>query len=106
MAYVQNLAAHEAGFRVDVTGNSEYAGSGRRIKNANRAMLKLIALSRHFKAGAAPLTAHELHAKAIVLAGMYGLCNDERLDPIEMAYVRMFAGEVSDFLAANHKVPE
>jgi len=48
-------------------------------------MLKLIALSPHCKAGAAPLTAHELHAKAIVLAGMYGLRNVEQLDPIEIA---------------------
>jgi hypothetical protein len=37
---------------------------------------------------------------------MYGLRGDEQLDPIETAYVRMFAGEVSDFLAANHKAPE
>jgi hypothetical protein len=37
---------------------------------------------------------------------MYVLRMDEQLDPIEMAYVRMFDGEVSDFLVANHQVPE
>jgi hypothetical protein len=31
---------------------------------------------------------------------------DEQPDPIEMAYVWMFAGEVSDFLVANHQVTE
>jgi len=32
VTYVQNLAAHDAGVRVDGTGNSEYAGKGRQIK--------------------------------------------------------------------------
>jgi hypothetical protein len=36
-----------------------------------------------------------------VLAAMYGLRKDEAPDEIEMAYIRFFAGEVSDFLAAN-----
>jgi hypothetical protein len=55
--------------------------------------------------GAAPLTALELYAKAGVLAAMYGLRNHETPDEIEAAYIRFFAGEVSDFLAANCAVP-
>jgi hypothetical protein len=37
---------------------------------------------------------------------MYGLRRDEQPDETEMAYIRFFAGEVSDFVAANHQVPE
>jgi hypothetical protein len=37
---------------------------------------------------------------------MYGVRKDEQLSEIELAYVRFFAGEVSDFLAANHEVPK
>jgi hypothetical protein len=47
----------------------------------------------------------ELHAKAGMLAAMYGLRRGEQLDGIEQAYIRFFAGEVSDFLAANPSVP-
>jgi hypothetical protein len=32
---------------------------------------------------------------------MYGLRNGEQPDATEMAYIRFFAGEVTDFLAAN-----
>jgi hypothetical protein len=99
--YVQALAAYDAGFSVDRTGNSRYAGKGRQIKNASRAISKLIGLSPHCRAGAAPLSALELHAKAGVLATMYGLRNGEQPDATEMAYIRFFAGEVIDFLAAN-----
>ena len=102
--YVQCLAAYDAGFSVDHTGNSDYAGKGRQISKARRAMSKLIGLSPHCRAGAEPLTALELHAKAGVLAAMYGLRNDEQPDHIEQIYIRFFAGEVSDFLAMSHEV--
>ena len=68
-------------------------------------MIKLIGLSPYAKAGATPLTAFELYAKAEVLAKMYGLDSNEAPDAFELAYIRFFAGEVSDFLAANHAVP-
>ena len=103
--YVQCLAAYDAGLSVDSTGDSEYAGNGRQISKAKRAMTKLIGLGPHAREGASPLSVLELHAKAAVLAKMYGLRNHEDLDQIEQAYVRFFAGEVSDFLAANHAVP-
>jgi hypothetical protein len=103
--YVQSLAAYDAGFSVDRTGNSDYAGDGSHIRKARAAMIKLIGISPHCTAGAPPLTASELHAKAGVLVAMYGLRKDEGPDEIEMAYIRFFAGEVSDFLAANHEAP-
>jgi hypothetical protein len=71
--YVQHIAAYDAGFTVDLTGNSEHCGKGGPIKKARRAMMKLIGLSPHTTAGAAPLSAVELYAKAGVLAAMYGL---------------------------------
>jgi hypothetical protein len=103
--YVQHLAAYDAGFSVDLTGDAEYCGKGGQIKKARCAMCKLIGLSPHKTPGTASLTALELYAKAGVLAAMYGLRKDEGPDEIEMAYIRFFAGEVSDFLAANHEVP-
>jgi hypothetical protein len=36
---------------------------------------------------------------------MYGLRNHEQPDKIEQTYIRFFAGEVSDFLAANRTEP-
>ena len=102
--YVQCLAAYDAGFRVDHTGDADYAGKGRQISKARRAMAKLVGLSPYLRTGAAPLTALELHAKAGVLAAMYGLRNQEQPDKIEQAYIRFFAGEVSDFLAAHQAV--
>jgi hypothetical protein len=102
--YVQQLAAYDAGFKVDHTDDSDHASKGGQIKKARRAMLRLIGLSPHQRAGAAPLTSLELHAKAGVLAAMYGLQRSECPDAIEKAYIRFFASEVSDFLAANHEV--
>jgi hypothetical protein len=101
--YVQHLAAYDAGFRVDRTGDADYCGKGGHIKKARRAMCKLIGLSPH--PGSAPLTSLELYAKAGVLAAMYGLRKDENPDEIESAYIRFFAVEVSDFLTVNCEVP-
>jgi hypothetical protein len=36
---------------------------------------------------------------------MYGLRKHEEPDAVEIAYIRVFAGEVSDFLASNHATP-
>lgn len=99
---VQQLAAYDAGFKVDHTEDSDIAGKGGQIKKARRAMLKLIGLQSLSNAGAKPISAIELHAKAGVLAAMYGLQNHECPDETERTYIRFFAEEVSDFLAANH----
>jgi hypothetical protein len=45
--YVQQLAAYDAGFDVDRTGDSDFASKGGQIKKARRAMCKLIGLSPH-----------------------------------------------------------
>jgi hypothetical protein len=105
--YAQHLAAYDAGFSVDHTGDAEYCGKGGHIKKARRAMCKLIGLSPHLSPHKRPgtvLTPLELHAKASVLAAMYGMRKHEHPDEIETAYIRFFAGEVSDFLTANHEV--
>ena len=99
--YVQQLASYQAGFKADGTGDFQYAAAGREIAKARRAMIRLIAISPHKTPGASPLTAVELKAKAAVLEAMYGLQKDEEPDEIELAYIRFFAGEVSDFLTSQ-----
>jgi hypothetical protein len=101
VTYVQNLAAYDAGFNVDKTGDFEHCARGNQIGRARKAMAKLIGLSPHMREGTPPLTALELHAKASVLAAMYGLRKNEEPDEIETAYIRFFAGEVQDFLASQ-----
>ena len=103
--YVQQMAAYDAGFNVDHTGDCDYATKGSHFRKARRAMFKLIGLSPHLTAGAPPLTSLELHAKAGVLVAMFGLRNGATPDADERAYIRFFAGEVSDFLAANPTQP-
>jgi hypothetical protein len=88
--YVQCLAAYDAGFSIDVSGNSDYAGKGDHLESAKRAMVKLLGLSPHARAGAAPLTPAELFSKAAVLAAMIGLRKDHEPDHIETAYIRFF----------------
>ena len=100
--YVQQLAAYDAGFKVDHTGDCDHASKGRQIKKARRALFKLICLSPHMRSGAPPLTSLKLHAKVGVVAAMYGLRKGEHPSDDEQTYIRFFAGEVSDFLAANH----
>lgn len=97
--YAQALGAYYAGYKVDASGDSRYAGRGNEIKSAQRAMVKLNTFSR--TEGAPPLTAQELYAKAGVLAAMYGLQKDEEPNEDERTYVRFFADEVMACLAAN-----
>jgi hypothetical protein len=47
-----------------------------------------------------------LFAKAGVFAAMYGLQKDAEPTDDERIYIRFFAGEVLDFLAAYHQVGE
>jgi hypothetical protein len=101
--YVQSLAAYDAGFSIDVSGDSDYAGKGDHLETAKRAMLKLFGLSPHGR-GTTPLTPAELFAKAAVLAKIVGLRKDHEPDHIETAYIRFFSGEVTDFLTAHHEV--
>jgi hypothetical protein len=101
--YVQQLAAYDVGFGVDRTSEAEHCGKGGQIKKARRAMSRLIDLGGIPGASLTPL---ELRAKAGVLAGMYGLRKHEDTDEIETTYIRLFAREVVDYLAANHQADE
>lgn len=95
---MQNLAAYDAGFNVDETEDCSYASGGGHMKRAGRAMVRLIVLNPHCRSGAPPVTAVELRAMAGVLSAAYGMRDGEDLNPIESAYIRLFAGSVSDFL--------
>jgi hypothetical protein len=101
--YVQSVAAHHAGFEADPTDDSKYA-SGVSVARAEKALTKLNALSPwkgpHSKSC---LSADELHAKAKVLGLMYGLTEHLDLNETEKAFIRLFAGEVQDFIA-GHRV--
>lgn len=103
MIYVQCLAAHDAAFTVDGTGDSEYAGTVD-LKKSNRAMVRLVALSPHRVHGTPPLTTLELYAKAKVLDAMYGLKKDAEPNEIELSYIRLFASEIADYLIAGGEV--
>jgi hypothetical protein len=97
--YAQSLAANDAAFAVDATGDSEYAGTGNELRKAHRAMVRLNALSS--APDAAPLTAVELYAKAGVLKAMYGLRKNEELNEYERDFTGHFAQEVLRCLAAR-----
>jgi hypothetical protein len=104
VVYAQSIAAHAAGFEADHTCNCDYAGANRLLKKAKRAMIRLIALSPAHGSGP-PLSALELRSKASVLGLMKGLENGDCLDEVEAAYIRIFAGEVQDFLASQGVLP-
>jgi hypothetical protein len=107
--YVQSMAAYEAGFTVDLTGNWDHAGAGQdrlggeHLAHADRALAKLIALSPSFVAGRAPLSAAELFAKAGVLSVIWSQEGGETrsCEATETAYVRFFAREVEDSMRAQ-----
>jgi hypothetical protein len=101
--YVQCAAAHDAAFLVDGTGDSEYV-DGANMKKSDRALVRLNALSSQKVSEAPPLTALELYAKSKVLDAMYGLKRDAEPNEIELAYIRFFAGEVSDYFIAGGEV--
>lgn len=66
--YAQAMAAYHAGFEVDGTGDSEYAGAqalgGKQMEKARRAMLRIVAL---LSDEARPVTPLELNAMGGVL---------------------------------------
>lgn len=99
--YCQLLGAMDAGFRADTTGDCLFASAGRHLFRAQRLLPKLVALSPHMRAGAPPLTANELRAKAAVMQALYGLHPNEDLLPIERSFIVSFAGEVADYFDAQ-----
>jgi hypothetical protein len=108
--YVQSMAAYQAGFKADATGNSSYAGAhrnrpgGRQLHKASKALRKLIALSPAGIAGRASLTREELYAKAAVLTVVMQQV-EEFSEPnrFELAFITLFAQETADCLASLDK---
>jgi hypothetical protein len=103
--YAQALAAYHAGFEVDPTGDSDYASKQNGVKAARKALDKLNSISPR-KGQVDPagcLSAEELHAKAKVLSRLYGLKDCEEPDETEKEFIRLFAGEVLDFIAGHRE---
>jgi len=103
--YAQALAAYHAGFEVDPTGDNEYASKQKGVTSAQKALEKLNLISPRKGPGEAMvcLSADELHAKAKVLGVLYGLHDHEEPNETEKEFIRLFAGEVLDFIA-GHRV--
>jgi hypothetical protein len=104
VTYLASWAAYHAAFQIDMGElESVYCPEGPGIKYlraADKALRSLNRLSPACKLGQGPLSIKELRAKAIVCRAMEkeapgDLTDDERL------YVRLFAQEVEDFLAAR-----
>ncbi len=105
MIYAQSIAAYHAGFEADATGDSDFAGcskgalGGKHFRRADKAILKLVGLSPVGRTGSKPLSQAELKAKARVCQIMDKHAGE--LTPSERCFVRVFAREVEDFLAAE-----
>jgi len=95
--YCQLLAAYDAGFDADPTGDSEFAGTGRQTFRALRLLTKIVALSPHQSAGAEALSENEARAMTAVLCSLYGLRNGEELLPEEKTFVSFFASCLTDY---------
>jgi hypothetical protein len=108
--YVQSMAAYQAGFKADATGNFAYAGAkgsqpgGRQLHKADKSLRKLVAISPACMAGRAPLTREELYAKAAVLTvvtqQMEVFSEPNRF---ERVFISLFAQETTDYLASLDK---
>ena len=98
--YAQSIAAFHAGFKVDGTNDFDYAGSGkgqggrRPVRHAERALLRLIALSSVNDTDNIP-SREEMLAKAGVLSIIGSQTNEFRSpEKMEGAYIRLFACEI------------
>jgi hypothetical protein len=106
--YVQAMAAYEAGFTADITGDWDHCGSGSEqlggghLREAGHALRRLIAISPACVEGRAPLTPAELFAKASVLTVVLDQEGGQTrsLEADETVYVRFFAREVEDAMRA------
>jgi hypothetical protein len=102
--YAQSIAAYQAGFKVDSSGEFDYAGSdkgqhGRRhCRQAERALLRLVELCPA-KDGERPLLSREeMRAKAGVLSIIGKNTTEFTItEKIEGAYIRCFALELDDY---------
>jgi hypothetical protein len=99
--YAQSIAAYQAGF--EATDDFDYAGcdkgqGGRRpFRQADRALLRLIALSA-VNAGDRLPTLEELAARTRVLSVIRKHTGDfTHPETIESSYICLFAGELEDY---------
>jgi hypothetical protein len=99
--YCQLIAASDAGFSADPSGDRGFATAGNHLRRAVRLLPKLVGLSPHMVTGAEPLSADELAAKAAVAQALYGFRSGEELEPDEQLFMRFFAGEVAGYLEAQ-----
>jgi hypothetical protein len=101
--YAQSVAAFQAGFKVDSTSDFDHAGSGkgqrgrRPVRQAKRALLRLIALSSVNK-GDKVRSREEMLAKAGLLSIIGSQTNEFRSpEKFEGAYIRLFANEIEGY---------
>jgi hypothetical protein len=98
--YAQSIAAYNAGFNVDRTGDFDYAGCGsnqlgqHHFRNAKRALIKLVVLGRDLPT----LSRDELFAKARVARLLQDTGAGRNPEKYEAEYVRRFAKDVSQYL--------
>jgi hypothetical protein len=97
--YAQSIAAYEAGFKVDSSSDFDYAGGeksrrGRRpLRQADRALFRLVALSSVNDGERPRLSREEMRAKA----GVLSIIGTREHEEIEGAYIRSFAVELDDY---------
>jgi hypothetical protein len=100
LIYAQSIAAYNAGFYVDPTGDFDYAGCGsnqlgrQHFRNAKRALIKLVALG----GGVPTLSRDELFAKARVVRLLQKTDAKRSPEKHEVEYVTRFAKDVSQYL--------
>jgi hypothetical protein len=98
--YAQSIAAYNAGFNVDRTGDFDYAGCGsnqlgrHHFRNAKRALIKLVTLGGDVPA----LSRDELFTKARVARLLQTTDAKRNPEKHEAEYVRRFAKDVSQYL--------
>jgi hypothetical protein len=99
VVYAQSIAAYQAGFKIDPTGDFDYAGCGkgqggrRPFRQADRALFRLVALSSAYPGERPLLSREEMRAKA----GVLSIIGTQPLEKIEGAYIRFFAIELDDY---------
>lgn len=103
VTYIQATTAYHAGFKADPTGNFDHAGAHTKLgkghlRKASRALARLVELAGI----GAPLTSAEMRAKAAVLRMMVDAGGTFNPEPDEEDYVRLFAGEIVEFMAGAH----
>jgi hypothetical protein len=101
IVYMQSVTAYGAGCEAE-GDNCELAGAGGPLgagllKNANRALEKLIELSEARAAAKQMLSVAELKAKAVVCKEMMDFESGNVIDGVQAEYIGLFADEVRTY---------